>query len=137
MIPGRPGMAVPMMAGALFLMATAVAGVAPAAAPPAGNAAAGKTLSSKCTVCHSFVAGQNKIGPSLAGIIGRKAGTAPNFGYSPAMKASKLTWNVATLDRYLTNPRATVPGTKMIFAGIPAPADRANLIAYLAAPAKP
>jgi len=135
MISGRTGVAVPMMAGALFLMA--VAGIAPAAPLPAGNAAAGKTLSSKCAVCHSFVAGQNKIGPSLAGIIGRKAGTAPNFGYSPAMKASKLTWNVATLDRYLANPRATVPGTKMIFAGLPAPADRANLIAYLAAPAKP
>lgn len=103
-----------------------------AAAPPAGDPVAGKTVSAKCLVCHAFEAGKNKIGPSLAGVVGRKSGSLPGFNYSPAMKASKLTWNAATLDRYLTSPRTFVPGTKMIFAGLPSAADRANLIAYLA-----
>jgi cytochrome c2 len=96
-----------------------------------GNAAAGKTLSTKCTVCHSLAAGENRIGPSLAGVVGRKAGSLPGFNYSPAMKSVGLTWTAETLDKYLTNPRALVPGTKMIFPGLPTPADRANLIAFL------
>lgn len=144
MILGRTGaatMPMPMLAGALFLAATAATrvGGSPPAPPPPGDATAGKTVSMKCVACHSFAAGQNKIGPALAGAVGRKAGTAPGFAYSPAMKASGLTWDAATLDRYLANPRGVVPGTKMIFAGIPAPADRANLIAYLASttPSKP
>lgn len=129
----------PMLAGALIMTATAatrVAGTPPA--PPPGNPAAGKIVFAKCTMCHSVTPGQNKIGPSLGGVVGRKAGTAPAFTYSAAMKGSNLTWDAATLDRYLTNPRGVVPGTKMIFAGLPAPADRANVIAYLAsAPSKP
>lgn len=142
MMLGRPAVMMPMLAGALLLAATAVAGTpAPPAPPPPppGDAAAGKIVSAKCMACHSFVAGQNKLGPSLAGIVGRKSGSIANFTYSPAMKASNLTWDPGTLDRYLTSPRAVVPGTKMIFGGIPAPADRANLIAYLAStgPAKP
>ena len=102
---------------------------APACA--AGDPAAGKVVSAKCAICHTFEAGKNKIGPSLAGVLGRKAGALPDFSYSPAMKGSKLTWDAATLDHYLMNPRLLVPGTKMIFPGLPNPADRANMIAYL------
>jgi cytochrome c len=105
-----------------------------AGAAPAGDAAAGKTVFARCAICHSVVAGQNKIGPSLAGVIGRKAGSVPGFAYSPAMKGANLTWTPEELDAYLINPRAKVPGTKMIFAGLPKPADRANVIAYLANP---
>ncbi len=139
----RQMVTVPAIACACLLTAIALSGTAaigspalPAATPPPGNPVAGKVVSSKCIACHSFAPGQNKLGPSLAGVVGRKAGAVPGFTYSPAMKASNLTWDAATLDRYLTNPRAVVPGTRMIFGGIPAPADRANLIAYLGAGAK-
>lgn len=116
----------------LTIAATALMMLAPGAAMAAGDAAAGKATFSKCAICHSVEAGQNKIGPSLAGVVGRKSGTLAGFNYSPAMKASNLTWDEATLDKWLTAPKALVPGTKMIFAGLPAAADRANVIAYLA-----
>jgi cytochrome c len=99
----------------------------------AGDPVAGKVVSARCGACHSFTPGQNKMGPSLAGVVGRKSGTVPDFNYSPAMAGIHLTWDKATLDKYLTNPRAVVPGTKMIFPGIPNAVDRANLIAFLSA----
>jgi cytochrome c len=104
-----------------------------AAAPAwAADAAAGQAVfKAKCALCHSIVPGQNKVGPSLAGVVGRPAGQVPGYSYSSANKSSGKTWDAATLDVYLTNPRATIPGTKMSFGGLPDAADRANLIAYL------
>ena len=96
-----------------------------------GDAAAGKTVFHKCAICHSVVEGQNRIGPSLFGVVGRKAGTEAGYNYSDAMKNSGKTWDAATLDLYLTHPRDVVPGTKMTFAGLPDATDRANVIAYL------
>jgi cytochrome c len=97
----------------------------------AGDPAAGKVVFAKCAVCHSAQAGENRVGPSLHGVVGRKAGSLPDYAYSPAMKTSGLTWTPDTLDAYLTDPRKKLPGIKMIFAGLPNPQDRANLIAYL------
>jgi cytochrome c len=98
----------------------------------AGDAAAGQALfKAKCGICHSPVAGQNRVGPSLFGVVGRAAGTAPGYNYSAANKGSGKKWDDATLDTYLTNPKALVPGTKMVFPGQPAASDRANVIAYL------
>jgi cytochrome c len=103
-----------------------------ASAQAAGDAAAGKVLfTQKCGLCHSAVQGQNKIGPSLYGVVGRPAGTAANYTYSDAMKNANRTWSEATLDDYLTNPRQKIPGVKMIFAGLPEENDRQNVIAYL------
>jgi cytochrome c len=107
----------------------AVAGTALAAADPAAGATIFK---SQCSVCHSVQPGRNQIGPSLAGVVGRKTGQVPNFHYSVANKASGLTWDDATLDRYLTSPRAVVPHTTMTYAGLKDDAKRADLIAYLA-----
>ncbi len=102
-------------------------------AQAAGDAAAGKVLfTQKCGICHSVVQGQNKIGPSLYAVVGRKAGSLPDYTYSEAMKGANRTWDEATLDDYLTNPRQKIPGIKMIFAGLPAESDRQNVIAYLA-----
>jgi cytochrome c len=101
-------------------------------AQAAGDAAAGKVLfTQKCSICHSPVQGQTKIGPSLWGVVGRKAGTLPGYNYSTAMKNANRTWDEATLSDYLTNPRQKIPGVKMIFVGLPNETDRQNVIAYL------
>ncbi|HEY0185071.1 MAG TPA: c-type cytochrome [Rhodopila sp.] len=98
----------------------------------AADAAAGEAVfKSQCSICHSVQVGHNEVGPSLAGVVGRKAGEVPNFHYSSANKASGLTWDEATLDRYLTSPREVVPHTIMTYAGLKDGEKRANLIAFL------
>jgi cytochrome c len=99
-------------------------------AEAAGNAAAGEQVFARCMVCHSTKAGENKIGPSLAGVVGRTSGTAPGYDYSPALKSAGITWNEQELDKYLTNPPADVHGTKMVIS-VPSAEDRQNVIAYL------
>jgi cytochrome c len=84
----------------------------------------------RCAVCHSVVAGQNKIGPHLAGVIGRKAGSVKDARYSAAMKASGIVWTARSLDPYLAAPAKVVPGTQMMI-NVPDPAQRAAIIAYL------
>lgn len=117
--------------GAFLLVAGAIC-LSAAAAQAAGDAAAGQALfHKKCALCHSPEKGVNKIGPSLYGVVGRKAGTAPGYTYSDAMKNSGKTWDEATLSAYLTNPRQYIPGVKMIFPGLPEQSDRDNVIAYL------
>jgi cytochrome c len=111
-----------------FMLAGVSAGQARAGGDPANGA---KIFKLKCVICHSTQAGQNRVGPSLAGVFGRKDATAPNYSYSEAMKNSGLTWDAATLDSYLAGPRAKVPGTKMTFAGLSKEPDRADIIAYL------
>jgi cytochrome c len=97
----------------------------------AADVEAGKTAFKKCALCHTTEAGKNKIGPSLFGIVGRKPATVENFNYSEAMKKFDHTWDEGTLDEYLADPRATVPGTKMIFPGIKDKTERDDVIAYL------
>jgi cytochrome c len=97
-----------------------------------GSAAdGGKLFKQKCGICHTIQAGQNRVGPSMAGIVGRKAGYIDSYSYSDAMRSSGLTWDAATLDAYLANPRGKVPGTKMTFPGLSSAKDRTDLIAYL------
>lgn len=106
--------------------------VAIAAAPAAAqDAKAGEKAFAQCRACHSVVAGQNRIGPSLAAVVGRKSGTYAKFNYSPAMKAKGVVWNEANLDAYLTKPAAYVKGTRMAFAGIADAKKRKDVIAYL------
>jgi cytochrome c len=86
----------------------------------------------KCLICHSIGPGaQNKVGPELNGIDGRKAGTAPNYSYSDANKNSGITWNEANFKEYIKDPKAKVPGTKMIFAGITNEEEINDLWAYV------
>lgn len=84
-----------------------------------------------CSVCHAVKPGQNRLGPTLYQVVGRQKASVPGFAYSPAMKAQKGVWTEADLDAYIANPRAKVPGTKMIYAGMPDAAKRAKLIAWL------
>lgn len=83
------------------------------------------------SACHVVTRNVTKVGPSRAGVFGRKAAAVPGYRYLPAMKGQKFAWNDATLDRYLTKPNAAVPGTSMTFAGVANPADHAAIIAYL------
>lgn len=84
-----------------------------------------------CAACHTVAAGQNRLGPSLYKVVGRAKASVPGFAYSPAMKAQKGVWSEAELNTYLINPRAKVPGTRMVYAGMPDAAKRAKLIAWL------
>jgi cytochrome c len=99
-----------------------------------GNADHGKVVFLQCKTCHVRIEGQNRIGPSLAGVVGRKAGTVAGFSYSDANKNSGITWTPEKLFQYLEAPQRVVPGTKMTFAGLPKPQDRADVIAYLQTP---
>lgn len=97
-----------------------------------GDAVAGKRQAMKCATCHSFEAGKIKIGPSLFGVVGRKAGTEPKFSYSKAMKNSNVVWTPDKLDEYLSGPKTLVLGNHMGFDGLSQKNTRANVIAYLA-----
>lgn len=99
-----------------------------------GNAAAGKLVFAQCRSCHVTDPGVNKTGPSLAGIVGRKAGSIADFNYSPANKNSGIEWTEDHLYAYLENPQRVVPKTKMIFPGLRDAQKRADVIAYLKNP---
>jgi cytochrome c len=115
-----------------FVLAVMLATTATASAVAADATAGQAVFKSQCSVCHSIVAGKNAVGPSLFGIVGRKSGQIEGFRYSAANKNSNLTWDEATLDKYLTSPKAVVPGTIMTYAGVKDDTKRADLIAYLA-----
>ena len=116
------------------LALAAVMGMAAAAIPSQaraeGDAAAGEHVFARCVACHSAKAGENKIGPSLAGVFGRKSGAEPGYNYSPALKSAGVTWDEQELDKFLANPGADIHGTKMLLA-VPGAEDRQNVIAYL------
>jgi cytochrome c len=100
------------------------------AAIAGGNAAeTGRAIYERCAGCHSLEV--NRTGPRHCGLLGRRAGSAPGYEYSEAMKRSGIVWNAQTLDRFLAAPTEVVPGTTMTYAGVPDPAERRALIAYL------
>ena len=115
------------------ILMAAVALAAMAQAAQAQDAAAGEQSFKKCLPCHAIGEGaKTKVGPQLNGIDGRKSGTAEGYSYSDANKNSGITWNEATFKEYIKDPRAKVPGTKMIFAGIKNEKEVGDLWAYLA-----
>jgi len=98
----------------------------------AGDVKNGAAVFNRCMVCHSNAKGAPaKIGPNLFGVVGRKAGSAPGFAYSAAMKNSGIVWSDDKLKTYVAHPAQTVPGTKMSFGGIANPHDVDDLVAYL------
>ena len=119
---------------ALLVAGAMVAGAMVALSQPAlaeGDAAKGEKIYKRCAACHSLEAGKKKIGPSLAGLFGRAAGSVDGFKYSKAMAGSDIVWDAETLDKYLENPRKFIPKNKMAFGGLRKPEQRADLIAYL------
>jgi cytochrome c len=109
-------------------LAVVLAGIATsaAAAPPSGQA----VFEQRCSVCHSVQPAPGKMGPPLAGVVGRKAGATAGYAYSSAMKAANITWTPETLDAFIKAPGKTVPGTKMLL-GAPDAEQRAAVIQYL------
>jgi nitrite reductase (NO-forming) len=114
-------------------MTTAQGQPATVAAPiNGGDAAAGRLVFRKCQACHSMEPGKTILGPTLAGILGRKAGSDPGYSYSPAMKQANIVWDAKSLDAYLRDPQKLVPGNKMPFPGLKTDNDRADVIAFFA-----
>ena len=119
---------------ARMLPALAAAALLALAVGPAwaeGDAAKGEKVYKKCKTCHSLEAGKNKVGPHLAGVIGRAAGAVEGFKYSSSMADSGLVWDEATLDSFLEKPKKLIPKNKMAFPGLKKEADRQNVIAYI------
>jgi len=115
--------------GALAVIISSAA----ASAAFAQDVAAGKTSFNKCLACHAVGEGaKNKVGPELNGIDGRKSGTAAGFSYSDANKNSGITWSESEFKDYIKDPKAKIPGTKMIFAGIKNEKEANDLWAFLA-----
>jgi cytochrome c len=117
----------PIKAGLLLIKTLITSSTALAAGDPVAGQ---RVFATHCATCHTTEAGQNKIGPSLAGIVGSKSSTVPGFDFSPAMKNADITWDDTNLDKYLANPVGLVHGTKM-FVNLPSETDRQNVIAYL------
>ena len=137
----------PLKKNAYTIEVTGEAATTAAAAPakvesikdllPKADVAQGEKVSKICAACHVFAkGGGNRIGPNLFGVVGRARATAPDFAYSDAMKAKGGSWSEDSLNEFLWNPQAFVPGTKMTFIGLKKPEDRAAIIKWLEANAK-
>lgn len=112
----------PLMLAAVFVVGMATSAVA--------QTSGQQVFEQKCTMCHSLQPAPGKMGPPLAGVVGRKAATAPGFAYSTALKNSNITWTSEQLDAFIKAPGKTVPGTKMLLGETDA-AKRAAVIQYL------
>ena len=102
-----------------------------ASSAQAQDSARGQKLFEECAACHSAKPGDNGVGPSLAGTLGRKAGENPEFRYSPAMRRSGIAWNQKSLTEFITDPQKMVPDNRMPYSGLPDAKSRADLVAYL------
>ena len=120
-----------VLAAVLALAGAAAHGAQGAQGAQGAESARGEEAYTRCLGCHSFE--MHRTGPRHCGLFGRRAGAAPGYDYSPAMKRSGIVWNERTLDRFLAAPTKVVPGTTMTYAGVDDPAERTALIAYLKA----
>jgi cytochrome c len=114
------------------LILVAVLAVAGAGEVRAQDAAAGEKVFAVCKACHQIgETAKNSVGPLLNGVIGRKAGSVPGYNYTSANKDSGITWDEATFREYIKDPKAKIPGTKMIYAGLKDEQKTNDLIAFL------
>src|SRR5262249_39758075 len=120
--PAGVGMSGKMRGTILIVALVVAAGTARAD----GDASRGEKRCEEWPTCHTVERGVNNVGPSLSGVVGRKAGEIADFRYSPAMKKSGLTWTAQTLDMFIADPQKEVPGNRMPFAGMPDAGDRAD-----------
>ena len=118
-----------MRSAVLFALVLAACAVGRAAAAADGDPVRGAGIYQRCQACHSL--DRNRSGPKHCGLFGRKAGSVAGYRYSKAMREAGFTWDAASLDRFLANPMVALPGTRMGYAGVRDPGERADLIAYL------
>jgi len=118
------------------VLAAATLALATSAHAQQGDVTRGEQKFVECAACHSVERGVNNVGPSLAGLFGRKAGALVEFRYSAAMRKSGITWTPQTLDEYIADPQKRIPANRMPYAGLTDAAARADLIAYLEKVAK-
>lgn len=129
-VPASPSAEAPAAPSAATTTASA-SGPALQVAGLSGDPARGQKLFAQCRSCHVTEAGVNRVGPTLHGVVGRKAGSAPDYRYSAANENSAVVWTEQNLFEFLENPRKYLPGTKMAYPGMKDPQRRADLIAYL------
>ena len=117
----------------LFAAAALVVLLAPAGAMAEDNGDLEISFNDHCRECHSFIKNDNRLGPTLYGVVGRKAGAEPGYAYTQSLKDSGVTWDGATLDKWIANPGAVIPGNGMSppYSGLDDPAIRQRIIAYL------
>ena len=115
-----------------MVMAAAILAASAGGAPAQDVAAGEQSFKSKCLACHSVGEdAKNKVGPVLNGLEGRHSGSVADYNYTDANKNSGITWDENTFKEYITDPKAKIPGTKMVFAGIKSDQEKTNLWAYL------
>lgn len=120
----------------ILAFAAALAALTLAHGQPAradGDAAKGEKVFAKCKTCHEIASDKNKVGPTLHGVIGRKAGTVEGFKYSEAMAGSDVIWDATTIAEYVAKPKDFIPGNKMAFVGLKKEDEIENLVAYIQA----
>ena len=122
------GICISLITGALVLLCSGVL-AAQQQSGTKGDLKNGEQVYARCMACHSLT--ENRIGPRHCGLFGRRAGTIPGFDYSPAMRRAKIVWTEKTLDGFLADPMKYLPGTAMVFSGVPNSKERAELIAWL------
>ena len=113
------------------LISAAAIVAAAGAAHAQGDAAQGEKRFEECSSCHATERGVNGVGPSLHGVLDRKAGEVADFRYSPALKRSGITWTPQTMDEFVADPQKMVPANRMPYAGLPDVRERADLIIYM------
>jgi cytochrome c len=114
-----------------LILSVALAAMFAAPAVAADAEAGARVFRTQCGACHVVEAGKNRVGPSMAGIVGRMSGTVEGFRYSAANKSANITWTPEVLEKYLANPKEVVPGTTMAYVGLRNATQRADLIAYM------
>jgi cytochrome c len=119
------------MSRLMTVVAAATLAFATSAHAQQGDASRGEQKFVECAACHSVERGVNNVGPSLAGLFGRHAGSLADFHYSAAMRKSGITWTPQALDEFISDPQKRVPANRMPYAGLTDAAERADLIAYL------